>query len=569
MPKHHKYHIRLPALVLSLAVSCEVICNPVISAAPKIKSLTREKSQARTTTQSLEQPKEKPQGQPQKKSANIPLDKVEMQFYNGCEWNRCENGLKIVNQKLRENSKDAFALYLRGLGAHCKGYSKFSSCNNATIMESLMLEAISSYDEAYIHGYTKPVLLYHRGEAKVVLHMARIAKKKAAQQTKRDPEKDWVWAARGMLYGALSDKSTESRNDPLIADALIDLQESIRQDSQIGQGRSGQDWSAQAWGAQAMAWAAQGKFEAARRSINHAIVLTKGKNTTVFYELGVICMEMNDYKAAKLAMDEAIKLVPNNSVHRLLRAQAALKLGDLPLVQSDLDYVLKLEPDNAAALTLQSAVGLKQNQPEQAMADLLAADEIQSKVAGHRRETIQAAQARNVLEKAAQQNKALGGPERSQTAYDNAILNFGLHHWEKSAQDFERVLKLSKTIGATEMHSVALASIAYASINHMDQSASLLQKYVRYADKLGLPGKIVKYLAAEINEKELDKCTRSNEDRTLVNFYIGSNCARFKEYAKAQERFSWVVDHGDQKLDQYLLAVMELDMLKGKPSAKK
>lgn len=432
-----------------------------------------------------------------------------------------------------------------------------------------MQEAITSYDEAYKHGYAKPILLYRRGEAKVVLHMARIAKKKAAQQAKRDPEKDWVWAARGMLYGALSDKSTESRNDPLIADALIDLQESIRQDSQIGQGRSGQDWSAQAWGAQAMAWAAQGKFAAARRSINHAVVLTKGKNTTVLYELAVICMEMNDYKAAKLAMDEAIKLVPNNSVHRLLRAQAALKLGDLPLVQSDLDYVLKLEPDNAAALTLQSAVGLKQNQPEQAMADLLAADEIQSKVAGNRRETIQAAQARNVLEKAAQQNKALGGTERSQTAYDNAILNFGLHHWEESAQDFERVLKLSRTIGATEMHSVALASIAYASINHMDQSASLLHKYVKYADKLGLPGKIVKYLAAEINEKELDKCTRSNEDRTLVNFYIGSNCARFKEYAKAQERFSWVVDHGDQKLDQYLLAVMELDMLKGQPAGKK
>lgn len=563
MSKHHKYHIRLPSLVLSLAVSYQAICTPIIAAAPKVKCQAKEKSQT-TTTPPLEQPKETQQNQLHDQQSNIPLDKIEMQFYNGCEWKRCEKGLKIVNQKLRENSKDAFALYLRGLGAHCKGYSKFSSCNNATIMEPLMLEAISSYDEAYNHGYTKPVLLYHRGEAKVVLHMARIAKKKASQKIKRDPEKDWVWAARGMLYGALSDDSTESRNDPLIADALIDLQESISQDSQ-----SGQDWSAQAWGAQAMAWAAQGKFAAARRSINHAIVLTKGKNTTVLYELGVICMEMNDYKAAKLAMDEAIKLVPNNSVHRLLRAQAALKLGDLPLVQSDLDYVLKLEPDNAAALTLQSAVGLKQNQPEQAMADLLAADEIQSKVAGNRRETIQAAQARNLLEKTVLQNKALGGPERSQTAYDNAILNFGLHHWEKSAQEFERVLKLSKTIGATEMHSVALAAIAYASINHLEQSASLLHKYVKYTDKLGLPGKIVKYLAAEINEKELDKCTRSNEDRTLVNFYIGSNCARFKEYAKAQERFSWVVDHGDQKLDQYLLAVMELDMLKGKPSAKK
>ena len=524
--------MRLLVLVLSLAVTCEVISTPVIAAKP--------------------QAKEKP--------ASVPLDKVEMQFYNGCEWERCEKGLQIVNQRLRENGRDPFAVYLRGLGIHCKGYAKFGSYNNAGEIESLMQEAIRTYNEAYKLGYTKPVLFYNRGEAKVVLHMARIAKKKAAQKKKGDPEKDWVWAARGMIYAALSDNSAESRNDPLITDALIDLNEAIRLDSR----------NAQAWGAQGMAFGAQGKFGEARRAIRHAIELANGKNAIAFYELGVICMEMHDYRAAKNAMDEAIKLVPNNSVHRLLRAQAALKLNDLQLVQADLDYVLKLEPDNAAALTLQSAVGLKQNQPEQAMADLLAADEIQSKVAGQKREKIQADQARKVLERTALQNKALGGKESAQSAYDDAILNFGLHHWENSAQGFERVLKLSKSVGATEMHCVALAAIAYASIGRMDKSAHLLHEYVKYADKLGLPGKIVKYLATQINEKELDKCARTNEDRTLVDFYIGSKYARFKEYSKAQERFTWVVEHGDQKLDQYLLSVMELDMLKGKvPGAKK
>lgn len=480
-----------------------------------------------------------------------PLDKIESQYYNGCEWDRCQKGLKIVNQRLRQNPKDPFAIYLKALGAHCKGYSKFASYKNASEIDTLMAEAITLYNEAQRLGYSPAILFYHRGEAKVVRHMAAVAKRKAAQKTKVDPEKDWVWAARGMIYAAITDSSPESRNDPLIVDALKDIKESLRLNPSFDQ----------TWGALGMAQAAQGNFGEARRTIKHAIDLTKGKNATVFYEMGVICMEMKDYRAVNNAMNEAIKLVPNNSVHRLLRAQAALKLGNLKQAQSDLDYVIALEPDNAAALTLQSAVGLKQNQPEQAMADLLAADEMHNKLKGQKREIIQAAQARKVLEKTASQNRMLGGVESAQTAYDNAILNFGLHRWEKSAQDFEKVLKLSKTTGATEMHCVALAAIAYASVNHMDKSAVLLHKHVVNADKRGVPGKIVKYLAAQIDEKELDKYARTNEDRTLIDFYIGCKHARFKEYAKARERFKRVVEKGEQKLDQYLLAVMELDAL--------
>lgn len=487
-------------------------------------------------------------------SSTTPLDKIESQYYNGCEWDRCQKGLIIVNQRLRQNPKDPFAVYLRALGAHCKGYSKFASYKNAAEIDNLMAEAISSYNQAQRLGYSPPLLYYHRGEAKVVRHMAAVAKRKAAQKDKLDPEKDWVWAARGMIYAAITDISPESRNDPLIVDALKDINEALRLNPAFDQ----------TWGALGMAQAAQGKFGEARNSIKHAIDLTKGKNATVFYELGVICMEMKDYRAAYNAMNEAIKLVPNNSVHRLLRAQAALKLGNLKQAQSDLDYVIAHEPDNAAALTLQSAVGLKQNQPEQAMADLLAADEIHNKVKGQKRERIQAAQARKVLEKTASQNRMLGGVESAQTAYDDAILNFGLRHFEKSAQQFEKVLKLSKTTGATEMHCVALAAIAYASVNHMDKSAVLLHKHVVNADKRGVPGKIVKYLAAQIDEKELDKYGRTNEDRTLIDFYIGCKHARFKEYAKARERFNRVVENGDQKLDQYLLAVMELDALSTK-----
>jgi hypothetical protein len=71
----------------------------------------------------------------------------------------------------------------------------------------------------------------------------------------------------------------------------------------------------------------------------------------------------------------------------------------------------------------------------------------------------------------------------------------------------------------------------------------------------------MRYLAGQINEAQLDALAKNTQDRTLANFYSGAKLARLGKLALAQQRLVWVQDHGDQHMDQYLLAVMELELL--------
>ncbi|HMX46471.1 MAG TPA: hypothetical protein PKC93_11010, partial [Candidatus Obscuribacter sp.] len=61
---------------------------------------------------------------------------------------------------------------------------------------------------------------------------------------------------------------------------------------------------------------------------------------------------------------------------------------------------------------------------------------------------------------------------------------------------------------------------------------------------------------------ELDRVATSQQDKSLVNFYVGAWLARHDQEKAGKERLNWVVEKGDRKLDQYMLAVMELARLK-------
>lgn len=488
-------------------------------------------------------------------SRTAELQKIENTFFSTYNFKLNDQGVELVNSYIKHHPTSSFAHYLKGLGAHCKAYSMFGNYQNSFKMAGQLQDAIASYDDAYRLGLRSSMLFYRRGESQMVLHMAQQTEKNAKKRVSRDPRKDWVWAARGMIYASIGDDSKESRCDILVRRAITDLNQAIKLEPTYGP----------SWGARGMAYGAQGDFRRGLNDTRKGIELSPTL-PTLYYEYAVINMQIRAYGAARKALDKALSLEPDHPVYRLMRAQAALAMFDSKAAESDISAVLAKEPNNAAALTLQSVIAIKQSQPEQAMADLLAADEINRAVAspGSGRDAISASTARKMLSKAALQYRALNA-SKTQSLYETGMLEWGLRHWSASISRFETLLARSKTIAATEMHSAALCALAQYSRGKAKEAGALLDKYSRLAQGRGFAGTVVRYLAGQIDESQLDALCKSTQDRTLANFYSGAKLARQGKTAQAKERLIWVRDKGDQHMDQYLLAIMELEQLGGEP----
>lgn len=78
----------------------------------------------------------------------------------------------------------------------------------------------------------------------------------------------------------------------------------------------------------------------------------------------------------------------------------------------------------------------------------------------------------------------------------------------------------------------------------------------------GVAAGIVSYFCGIRSLEELDRVAVGKQDKSLVNFYAGALLARQGQERSARERLTWVVEKGDRNLDQYMLAVMELERLK-------
>jgi tetratricopeptide (TPR) repeat protein len=485
-------------------------------------------------------------------SKTAELVKIEESYLKSLNYARNDSGIKLVDAYIKQHETSSYAYYLKGLGAHCKAYSMFGTYKDTFKISKELRQAVKSYDDAYRLGLRSALLYCHRGEAQMALHMAQQTEINAKKRIKRDPQKDWVWAARGMIYAAIGDDSVQSRTDILVKRAIADLNQAIKLEPTLGA----------AWGARGMAYGAQGDFRKALSDTRKAISLCPNI-PRLYYEHAVICMQIGAFASARQALNTAIKLEPGNPMTLLLRAQSALAMFDSKSAEADVAVVLKQDPSNAAALTLQSVIGMRAGQPEQAMADLIAADDSQNVIAtaSSGSAKLSAVTARQLLTKALSQYSSVQASSSPQALYEIGMMEFGLHHWSACVSRLEPLLAGSKSTASTEFHSAALCALAQYSLGKTYQAGAILDKYSRLTAGKGFAGAIMRYLAGQINESQLDALAKNTQDRTLANFYSGAKLARLGKLALAQQRLVWVQDHGDQHMDQYLLAVMELELL--------
>lgn len=439
---------------------------------------------------------------------NLELDKIETDYLNSRNYERCTQAIKILDKILARNQHDAHAHFIKGLAYHRRAYSLHARYKSSFRTKPEWTAALKSYNQAWLCGFRTDALFYHRGETKLAMGMTESALQDLNQSIAIDATKDWVWAARGYTY------------------------------------------------------LCQGNKRAAHRDMLKAIELNPQRSAN-YAKLAALEEAMGAYPSARRAIDRAITIQPNVVDYRVHRAALALKANDQKTAEADIAATLAIDPTNAEALRLRGQLNIKQEHAEQAIDDLVAADQIYRSVVKpiEQEKTITADTAKKLFAKAAEQYKRLTAKDNAQYLYELGLLEWGLADWSASSARFKALLSNSHSVGATELHSAALYSLALESLRQSKNSTIVINRYKQFASGKSLAARIVLFLAGELALEQFDKTLKSDQERTVANFYVGAKLARQGNYKSAKERLSWVRDKGDRNLEQYLLSIIELARL--------
>ncbi len=466
-----------------------------------------------------------------------------------------QKAIEIIDTIIKTDRNNAYAHFLKGLALQQQGQILDGRYESSFQSDVNYRKAVQEYDLAEGSGLKTARLFYMRGEAKLALYISKmvLANQGRLKEREQNTSNQWIWATRGMAFSFLGDKNSK-KQDKTLTSALSDLDQSIKLDSA----------NDEAWSTRAIARAAQGDIKGATADIKVAMEKNP-RRTTNFYKFAMLSMHKKNYQAARLAMDRALTIHPQIPHFYLLRAQAEMAMRDYKAADSDISFVLSKDPENAAALTIQGLLRLNENQPEQAIADLNEASKIHKKVTASKQldtkqGEISAALARQMLSETAKDYRKRKSPGR-QALYELGVLEWGLRNWTASGNAFEEFLRLSPNSDETELHSVALYALALQSQNKYEQALALLRKYSNRSKRNSQASKIVLFLSGKCSVQELDSTPTNDQERALTNFYIGAKLAREGKNAMARERLVWVKNNANKELDQYLLAVIELDQL--------
>ncbi|MCC7531723.1 MAG: hypothetical protein IT342_24680 [Candidatus Melainabacteria bacterium] len=436
------------------------------------------------------------------------LDRIEREYLNSFKFQRCTEGLKLVEKILKRAPQDSNAWFIKGLAYHRRAYASDRCYRTSFQAAAEYRQALLCYNTAWRCGYRTAQLYYHRGETRLNLNNPKSALDDLNRSISMDPAKDWVLATRAMAYLQLGDRQR----------AQSDLMKAI--------------------------------------SINP----TRPAN---YEKLAALDFELGDMYGAYSAISHAVSMAPMSLSLRNMRARLALLLKKEDIVAQDVAFILAQDPTNATALKLRAALCMKDDQPEQAIADLLFADQINRSISAsvEKNAVLSAVDVSNLLAKTRDKYLMRKLKDSAQYSYELGLLEWGLGHWMQASENFEKLLQMTKSRSATEMNSVALCVLALESLGQNDRARVVLVKFRPAAADHSLRAEIVRFLSGDELSAIIDKLADDSDKKTLANFFIGSKLARQGKTEEAEKRLKAVKDKGNSETDEYLLAIMELDRL--------
>lgn len=267
------------------------------------------------------------------------------------------------------------------------------------------------------------------------------------------------------------------------------------------------------------------------------------------------------FKEALQSLNKAIKLSPNSSLHYYTRGLIEQKLGQLDAASRDFDEAISRSPTNASYYKTRSLLNARTGNMEQALQDLVSCQ-------GRATEVMSS----SLLDRGAWQQvlKVYDDvlrlkPNSSETLYNRGVLRFALGDFKDASDDLSKFIEQSKWRGKSAIYAVLLASSALQRSRKKSQAAKLLEQSLGRVGSDHWERDLLRLNAGQIKPQQV-QVIKGIEQQTVRRFYIGLFRLSKGNPILANQHFEWVRKNGDRKMDEFMLAIAELERQKKNPS---
>lgn len=256
--------------------------------------------------------------------------------------------------------------------------------------------------------------------------------------------------------------------------------------------------------------------------------------------------DLKRYSEALKAENQAIDIKPNFTTGYIHRAQIHSKLHNLEAADADLEKALRLDPSDKEIYRIKGAVEAMKGNFELSMADG------QTGSSPFKR-SVKAVSPDALKKEIASYSKVIATiPSQAAPYYDRALLFIASDDLKAGITDLKTFLKLSKWNGHASAYAASLLILVLRENGEPDNANQTLKLAAEHFP----PNKtvpILDLLCGRINAQTLLKKTAGTNAETREHLLLGIHLWQTKQLAPAQQQFDWVLQKGDQNIDEYVL----------------
>lgn len=300
-----------------------------------------------------------------------------------------------------------------------------------------------------------------------------------------------------------------------------------------------------------------GQHQKAIDGYTAALQVRQGKNCAAIYSSrGCARFRNHDVTGAIKDLNAAIKMYPRYGSAYSNLAHIFYQQGNLSEAKKYADRAIALNPGLGAPYQVRGMIFAKSGDLEQSLSDL------NNSAQPIRKQTIDQAQMKETIK---EYDKLMSITHEDPDLFynrGNAYLSIG--EYSKASSDLQTYLRLTHWSSCAAGNAAILASIACRKTHQKGLAESILTECTKSSKITVWPHPVVAYLGGTLSAARLTHLAGSSIDRlTLARCIIGIDLCLSGRVSEGIEELKWVKYHGNAQMDEYTLALCELNRLQG------